>query len=122
MKARQSNHIKGVTYELVAAEYLERNGLQILETNYRISQGEIDLIVKDGEYLVFVEVKYRKSDAHGYPEEAVGIAKQRSICRVSDHYRMKHQIGEFEPMRYDVVSILKNEITWIKNAFPYRGY
>ena len=70
-------------------------------------------------YVVFAEVKYRGSAAKGSPEEAVGITKQRKICRVADYYRMMHGMSDSVPVRYDVVAIDGQTITWIKNAFPH---
>ncbi len=110
---------KGEAYERIAAEYLKDNGVVMLEHNYRNRKGEIDIIGKDGEYTVFFEVKYRKNHFAGYPEEAVNYGKQRTICRVADYYRMTHHIGEFSPVRYDVVGICGTEITWYKNAFEH---
>ena len=75
--------------------------------------------VPDGEYIVFFEIKYRKNDASGQPAEAVDYRKQRKICKVADYYRMMHQIGEFSPVRYDVVAICGTEITWYQNAFAH---
>lgn len=120
LNSKQQNYHKGNIHEEIAMDYLEKNGCRILECNYRLRTGEIDLIIEDGEYLVFVEVKYRKDDRMGAPTEAVGVAKQKQICRTSDHYRMKNGISEFRPMRFDVVSICGKEITWLKNAFEYR--
>lgn len=107
----------GESKEKEAAEYLQTHGMQILEYNFRNRRGEIDLIGKHEGYWVFVEVKYRQSDAKGSPLEAVDVRKQRQICRVADFYRLTHGIGEFEPIRYDVVGIEGDEITWIPNAF-----
>lgn len=101
-----------------AKAYLEKEGYVVLEQNFRVQKGEIDIIARDGEYLVFVEVKYRKNMGCGFPEEAVDYRKQRTICRVSDFYRMKHGIAEV-PIRYDVISDLNGEIKLIKNAFSY---
>lgn len=107
----------GDAYEHLAADYLQKEGVRIVEKNYRNRQGEIDLIGYDGEYLVFFEVKYRKNETKGAPIEAVTYAKQKNICRVADYYRMIHQIGEFAAIRYDVIGIFGDEITWYKNAF-----
>ena len=60
----------GAAYEEAAAVFLEKNGVRILERNFRCRQGEIDLIGRDGEYLVFFEVKYRKNADAGFPAEA----------------------------------------------------
>ncbi len=109
----------GTSYEQVAREFLERNGVRITERNFRNRFGEIDLIGYDGIYLVFFEVKYRKTPLCGLPQQAVTSGKQHVICRVADYYRMKKSIGEFEPMRFDVVSICAEQISWYKNAFDY---
>lgn len=108
---------KGTEYEQVTAGYLQRQGVNILEHNYRNRRGEIDLIGRDGEYTVFFEVKYRRNDRKGAPAEAVNFAKQKTICRVADYYRMTHGIGEFSAVRYDVIAIEGETITWYKNAF-----
>lgn len=110
---------KGTEYEQIAAKYLQDHGIIISEYNYRNRQGEIDIIGKDGEYTVFFEVKYRRDNASGQPAEAVGYNKQRKICKVADYYRMLHQIGDFSPVRYDVVAICGTEIMWYQNAFAH---
>lgn len=110
---------KGAEYEMKAAQYLRQQGVHILECNYRNRQGEIDIIGRDGEYLVFFEVKYRRDNSRGNPAEAVNYSKQRNICRVADYYRMIHRIGEFSAMRYDVIAICGDELVWYKNAFEH---
>lgn len=77
------------------------------------------MIASQGEYLVFVEVKFRKTKNSGTALEAVGIQKQKKICRVADYYRMKNGIGDNRCVRYDVVAIQGEEIVWIPNAFPH---
>ncbi len=109
----------GTDKEKLAEEYLRDAGLSILERNFRSKQGEIDLIALDGQCYVFVEVKYRASLNRGAACEAVGIAKQRRICRVADYYRYLHRLGNSTMIRYDVVAIQGDEIRWIKNAFPH---
>lgn len=110
---------KGTEYEQIAARYLQGRGVVILEYNYRNRCGEIDLVGRDGEYTVFFEVKYRRDASRGAPAEAVTHGKQRTICRVADCYRMIHNIGDFSPVRYDVVSICGGEFVWYQNAFPH---
>ena len=104
----------------MAADFLEKKGVLILERNFRCRQGEIDLICRDGEYLVFVEVKYRRNNQKGAPQEAVGTAKQKKICLVGAYYRMLHHLGNDTAVRYDVIAIEGEEIQWIPNAFPHR--
>ena len=109
----------GSEYEKRAEEYLKKYGIRIVEHNFRNRFGEIDLIGYDGEYLVFFEVKYRTGEGGGYGEEAVNYKKQRSICRVSDYYRVLHGISDFSAIRFDVIAIRGEEIRWIKDAFAY---
>lgn len=107
----------GSRYELMAAAFLEQQGYEILEHNYRNRSGEVDLIARDGRYLVFVEVKYRKTIRMGYPEEAVSIYKQQHIRGAARYYLYSHGYSEAVPCRFDVVSILGEEIRVIKDAF-----
>lgn len=76
----------GARYEQVAGKYLEQQGYQILQYNYHCRQGEIDIIARDGEYLVFCEVKYRTDRRKGMPSEAVHIRKQQVISRCALYY------------------------------------
>lgn len=114
----QNNRSVGSAYEKVAGEYLQSFGYEILEYNFRCRQGEVDIVARQGEYLVFVEVKYRKNMAKGQPFEAITTAKQKRICRCAQQYLYQHRLTEV-PVRFDVVSILKDEITVIPNAFDF---
>ncbi len=109
----------GAQKEEQVCAYLLSEGIDIRERNFRCRQGEIDIVGYDGAYLVFFEVKYRSGKRAGSAAEAVGTAKQRKICRVSDHYRMLHRCGEDTPVRFDVVAIDGASVQWIKNAFFY---
>lgn len=111
----------GKAYEESAAGWLEQKGFRILERNYRCRQGEIDLIAADGSCLVFVEVKYRRSGQTGHPAEAVDARKQRRIARTALYYCWEHQIPENQACRFDVVSILGDEIEHLKNAFEMQA-
>lgn len=110
----------GTAYEQIAADYLKKRGINIREMNYRISQGEIDIIGEDKDNVIFIEVKYRKTASYGYPWEAVSNNKQRQICKVARQYcyskRVKKQI------RFDIISICGEEIMWFQNAFEYVEY
>jgi len=111
----------GREYEGKACHYLESKGFRIVARNFRCRQGEIDIIGYDGEYLVFLEVKYRARSSSGHPAEAVTAAKQKKICRTADYYRYIHGIGDGCAVRYDVVAIMgtgtKADIMWYRNAF-----
>lgn len=117
----QNNRQTGAAYEEQAARYLEEQGCRVLEKNYRCRQGEIDLIVKDGRYLVFVEVKYRKTKKAGHPAEAVNFHKQQRISKAALYYCYGHRIPQDQPCRFDVVSILDGKIEHIKDAFEMQG-
>ncbi len=112
----------GTAYEKRAGEYLVRQGYEIVAYNFRCRYGEIDIIARDGEYLVFVEVKYRKNIGSGNPLEAVNAKKQHIISRVASYFCLTNGYGENTPCRFDVVAILGDEISLIRNAFDYTGY
>lgn len=111
----------GTNYEKQAAEYLKKKGLKILGQNFYCRMGEIDIIAKDGEYLVFVEVKYRRNESCGSPLEAVNVKKQKRICRAASYFCVRYGYRMDMSFRFDVVAILGNgEITHVENAFEYR--
>lgn len=109
----------GAGKETLAAEYLTARGMCVKERNFRCRQGEIDLVGYHNGYLVFVEVKYRRTEEFGAALEAVDGRKQRRICRAADYYRYLHRLGEDCAVRYDVVAVQGTEIRWIQNAFPH---
>lgn len=111
----------GTAYELRAAAYLKKNGYRILELNFRCRQGEIDLIARDGTYLVFIEVKYRSSLKDGDPLEAVDRRKQKKIIRVAEYYLCMHPEKADLPCRFDVIGIEGKQIRLIRNAFDCGG-
>lgn len=111
----------GAEYESIAAEFLKKQGYEIICTNYYCPMGEVDIIAQDENYLVFLEVKYRKSTKYGYPAEAVSKNKQRRIVKSAQFYCMKEKTMPTQPIRFDVVSILGDTITLIKNAFDASG-
>lgn len=107
----------GSRYEEKAAAFLQNQGFAILERNYRDRYGEVDLVAREGAYLVFVEVKYRSSLKNGYPEEAVHGRKQQRIRHGARYYLYQHHYSEDTPCRFDVVSIVGEEIRLIRGAF-----
>lgn len=106
----------GALYEQAAGYYLEQQGYQVLEYNYRCRIGEIDLIAKEGIYLVFCEVKYRINGWRGNPLEAVDAGKQYKIYRCAQYYMTERHLGEI-PCRFDVIGIEGGRVTLIKDAF-----
>ncbi len=116
---RESTRTLGARKEEAAVSWLRKRGVRIIERNFRCKQGEIDIIGRDGEYLVFFEVKYRKNAAAGSASEAVGTGKQKKIRKVSDFYRMIHGYPLDTPVRFDVIAIDGAQLEWIRNAFGY---
>lgn len=117
-----NKRVVGTAYEKLAGAYLQEQGYEIVEYNFRCRMGEIDIVAKDGEYLVFTEVKYRADRRLGSPLEAVDIRKQRIISKVASYYCLTHGYGETKPCRFDVMAICGEEYTLIKNAFEYIGW
>ncbi|WP_026651132.1 YraN family protein [Butyrivibrio proteoclasticus] len=118
-----NKRISGSFYEDLACDYIVKNKGRILERNFRLRQGEIDIIAQDEGYICFIEVKYRKDNRYGGPLAAVSFAKIRQICKISRFYLSFRNISEDTPIRYDVIAISNEEsattIRWIKNAFDY---
>lgn len=110
---------QGNDYEQAAADFLRKEGMFIKDINFYCKIGEIDIIATDGEYLVFVEVKYRKNTAVGHAAEAVDFRKMRKICRTADYYMMTHKLPSTTCVRFDVVAIENGHLQHIRNAFEY---
>ena len=108
----------GSGYESIAAEYLRDKGYIILHKNYRTRYSEIDLIAEDGGYLVFIEVKYRKSGKAGAPYEAVDWKKQERIRNAALFYLQENgYVVDNTNIRFDVISICDDSVMHIENAF-----
>ena len=114
-----NNRKQGNDFEKLAANYLKEQGMEIIKQNFYCKMGEVDIIAKDGCYLVFVEVKYRKSTSKGSGFEAVNFNKMRKISRVADYYLYSHRFSEDINVRFDVVVIEEGHLKHIKNAFEY---
>ncbi len=112
-----NNRETGSRHEKLAAAYLRQKGYRILEFNYRCPWGEVDLIAREGSYLVFVEVKYRRSARWGMPAEAVDSRKQERIRRAASWYLSARRLSGETPCRFDVVGILGEQIELIRDAF-----
>jgi len=91
--------------EDLAAEYLEGEGMRLVERNWRCSQGEIDLVARDGDELVFVEVKTRSSLGYGHPLEAITVAKLARLRRLAAAWCAAHP-GQHGLVRIDAVAIV----------------
>jgi putative endonuclease len=108
---------KGYTGEDKAADYLIKNGFEIISRNFQSKRGEIDCIAKDDKgTLVFIEVKYAKSFAKGHPAFWVTWGKQRKLVAMAKRYLGDHCLSS-QPCRFDVIAIVGGKIEHIKNAF-----
>ena len=107
----------GAQAEQVAAQYLQQQGLNLLQSNYRCRFGEIDLIMGDGRTLVFVEVRYRRNKSFGGAIESITHAKREKLLRAARHYMAARK--EFPACRFDAVLLNGDtkELEWIENAF-----
>lgn len=111
----------GQSAERLAERFLETKGFRPLASNFLTRFGEIDLIMDDHGTLVFIEVKRRRNEAYGEPEEAVTVVKQRRIVRSAlDYLRRWHQHDRL--MRFDVVVIDSSGIRHIPDAFDAGGW
>lgn len=109
---------KGSDAEQHATAFLQQQKLILLERNYRCRFGEIDLIMREGNTVVFVEVRMRSSDRFGGAAASITTAKQLKLTRAARHYLARCE-GDF-PCRFDAILISgkqENEIEWIQNAF-----
>ena len=111
----------GAYYEEVAEAYLQNAGYRILEKNFRCRLGEVDIIALHRDILVFIEVKYRASADRGLPTDAVNRQKQMRISNVASYYVYSHREYAGYNCRFDVVSIVGDEVALFQNAFQYCG-
>lgn len=113
--------VSGKTAESIAEQYLRSKGLKLVEKNFTAKSGEIDLIMRDGNQLVFTEVRYRQNTRFGLPEETVILNKQRKIVKTAQQYLIQKRIYDECECRFDIVAIHgtipQHKINWIKDAF-----
>jgi putative endonuclease len=110
---------RGAAGEQLAADYLQRQGLQLIERNFRVRGGEIDLICRDRATTVFVEVRRRSRSDYGGAAASITAAKRARLVLAARHWLQRH--GE-RPCRFDCVLIEGAEgaekIEWLRDAFP----
>jgi len=116
----------GKAGEDLACRELERRGYAILERRYRIRRGEFDVIARDGETLVFVEVKARATSGYGSAAEAVTTHKRRQLCGLAEAYLARRDWGD-RPCRFDVVTVVMGRggqarVDVLVNAFGLEGW
>ncbi len=108
--------VLGQEKERLAGDYLVGQGLRPVARNHRCRFGEIDLVMRDGDILVFVEVRYRASSRFGTPAETVDARKRRRLAAAAADYLKRHPT--MLPCRFDVVAIgAQDRIQWLKDAF-----
>ena len=113
--------VRGVDAERAALEHLLEAGLRLHTTNFRCRSGEIDLVMIDRDELVFIEVRYRRSDAFGGAVQSVNAAKQRKLRMTAEYFMLQHpDVGE-KGCRFDVIGASgappEYRFDWIKDAF-----
>lgn len=94
----------GILGEKLAKDFLKKKGYRILETNYRCHEGEIDIVARQNEYLVFVEVRTKSNLDFGTPEESITATKMRHLERAADHYKQNH-VNSPANWRIDLVAV-----------------
>ena len=118
---RQNAYQTGKIAEDLACKYLHQQGLRLLTRNYRVPCGEIDLIMQDGEIIVFIEVRSRKNNKTMHVLESIDAEKCTRIIRASQQFLQNKRRGKDAVCRFDVVLIMGRiehaEVEWIKNAF-----
>jgi putative endonuclease len=110
---------RGAAAEARAAQLLVEAGYRIVERNFRCKAGELDLVARDGDVLVFVEVRSRSDDEHGSAVEMIRRTKQRRVARVATYYLATVQ-PVFEECRFDIVAVTAGAPILIKDAFRVR--
>jgi putative endonuclease len=109
-----ARQVIGTAGEERALQHLQKHGLVLVERNFRCKVGEIDLIMRDGASLVFVEVRARADDRHGGAAASITPAKQRRLTRAAERYLQK--LRTLPPCRFDVIAIDDGVLTWLRNA------
>lgn len=121
--AQNARAERGQRAEAGACDYLQRQGLRLVERNYRCVRGEIDLIMRDQETLVFVEVRYRAGQRFGGAAASVDARKQARLVAAALHYLQQHPAAGRRPCRFDVMASVPGEgdvaveYEWIRSAF-----
>lgn len=116
LKTKAAHLLRGESAELQACQFLEKKGLTLVARNFRCKQGELDLIMRDAQTLVIVEVRFRQTDKFGSAVESVTRTKQARIIAATQVYLAQQKINS--AIRFDVVALSGNsKVDWLKNAF-----
>ncbi|QOR39378.1 YraN family protein [Billgrantia diversa] len=110
---------RGARIERLAAEWLSARGLTLIASNQHFKGGELDLVMSDGETLVFVEVRHRADARHGHPLETVTGSKQRRLVHAARFYLARNRLSC--PCRFDVLAVTgippALDFEWVQGAF-----
>ena len=115
-----STRSTGTHFENIAADYLNQHGLRLVARNVRLKTGEIDLIMRDSDFWVFIEVKFRFDTAFEHPLNQIRPGQLQRIRRSAQVYLLQHGLCEYStPCRFDVVAITAkpHDIIWVQDAF-----
>jgi putative endonuclease len=107
----------GNRFEDAAREYLEARGLRLVRANFLCRHGEIDLVMREGETLVFVEVRYRRNSAFGGALGSVTMAKRRKLISAAHIWMAWHPHDARRPSRFDVMAFEGEDVEWVRAAF-----
>lgn len=109
---------RGAAAEETAARYLAERGLAVVERNFRVRGGEIDLVCRDGGTVVFVEVRLRSRDDYGGASASITAAKRARVVMAARHWLARHPRLADAPCRFDCVLTDGVGIEWLRDAFP----
>ena len=108
----ESTKSKGDTWELIAIKFLQNKWYQILDVNFKFKRfWEVDIIAKEKDLVIFIEVKYRNNLEYWLPEESITKSKLRKCKKTIEYYVLKNWL-DFEKIRFDVITILKAETSY----------
>lgn len=122
-RRHQSTQRMGEQSEQMACTFFQRQGFMLIAKNHHCRFGEIDLVMQDGQTLVFIEVRERNSDKFGSAIDSITARKQKKIIATAQHFLAQHPKHQLQPCRFDVVGIHPSQpdpdqrIQWLKNAF-----
>lgn len=107
----------GDHFEGAARSFLEQRGLRFIQANFLCRLGELDLVMRDGDTVVFVEVRYRRSSAFGGAVGSITLAKRRKLISAAQVWLRCHPVDARRPCRFDVLAFEGEGTEWIRGAF-----
>ena len=122
-KGKNSDTLLGTEAELWAQMFLEQQGFKTVTQNFRTPQGEIDLIMRDKNTLVFIEVRLRSNSSHGGAKDSINYAKQQRLTKAARSYLQAEGLWDRVQCRFDAICLDKHpdgnqyQVEWIRNAF-----